>query len=148
MKRSLTVSCHWWMMIQISTRLLVQAYATEVQLKVRSFLPIPSLCKKCIKGRARVVTNGWPLLYITWKGWNSGMAWHNCFLSGLQTSLALTNGNEDLKFRIVLWYSPVISVWPLIQQMLTSISTSWELVTPQLKGNSPVFFVSHLARLS
>jgi len=67
MKRCLTVPCHWWMMIQISTRLLVQAYATQVQMEVQSFMPIPRLCKKCIKVRAARVVSGWPPFYITWK---------------------------------------------------------------------------------
>jgi len=52
-------------MIQISTRLLVQAYATQVQMEVQSFMPIPRLCKKCIKGRAARTVSGWPPFVIS-----------------------------------------------------------------------------------
>ena len=122
--RSSTLPCNWWMVIQISTRLfVVQAYPTQVQMVLRSFWPVPRLCKKCIKQRAARVVGGWPPFSVAWKGWNSG---HSALVFPCYFCLALDPADVDIDYH----------------------STSWELVTPQLKGNSPVFFVSHLAPLS
>jgi len=50
------------MMIQISTGLLVQAYATKVQIDAQ-FFANPTPLKICLKGRARV-ESGWPFDHL------------------------------------------------------------------------------------